>query len=130
MKWFMTFLILLPFLFGCAGRTVRQSELSAKGKIQEWDATPAGDDWLVTIWYDIHNTGTLELTGYSVHVTIDVEGNKTVLADCWGPAETVDDYISKKIGKPIAPGETKRRVIALEIPYKPMRTVIELEKFE
>jgi hypothetical protein len=130
MKQLLVLCSLLSLLLGCAGRTTRQPLLAANGKIQEWGAAPSGDEWTATVWYDVHNTGTQEITGFSVHITIDVEGSKTVIADCWGPSGTVDDYQSKKVSPPIPAGETERCVIVLVIPYKPMRVAIALEKFK
>jgi hypothetical protein len=130
MKWFIVCCILLVFLFGCTGKTIRLNEQSAKVGIHEWEMTPTNDAWIVAIWYDIENTGTLDITRCGIHVTIDVEGNKTVTADCWGPSKTADEYRAKKVGAPIPPGKTERCVIVLDIPYKPMRVAIELAEFK
>jgi hypothetical protein len=130
MKWFGVFLLLLLFVFGCTARSVRQTRFAANGKMQGWDVKPVGDDWVVTIWYDILNTGSLEIIKYNVHVTIDVEGSKTVIADCWGPSKTVDEYRAKKLSAPISPGNTERCVVVLDIPYKPMRVSIALAEFK
>jgi hypothetical protein len=130
MKWIVSLLMVTPFMFGCAGRATHHPQLDARGKMLDWKATPAEEDWIVTIWYDIRNTGTLEITKYSIHVVIDVEGSKTVMADCWGPSKTIDDYRKKIASGPISPEKTERCVIVLDIPYKPMRVAIKLEKFE
>ena len=130
MKWYILCLTLLVFLFGCTGKTIRLDEQSAKVGIHEWDKTPTKDAWIVIIWYDIENTGTLDITSFSIHVTIDVEGSKTVTSDCWGPSKTVENYRAKKAGAAIPPGKTERCVVVLDIPYKPMRVAIELEEFK
>lgn len=126
MKWLTVCLILPVLLIGCTGKSVRLTGRSAKVSIQEWDATPIEDAWTVVIWYDIENTGTLDIKGYGIHVAIDVEGSKTVTSECWGPSTTVDDYRAKKVSPPITPQETERCAIVLDIPYKPMRVGIEL----
>jgi hypothetical protein len=130
MRWIAMFFVVTPFIFGCAGRTTHQPQLAANVKVQEWNVTPAGDNWTITIWYDIRNTGIQVITGYSIHAVIDVEGSKTVIADCWGPSKTEDDYRNKKASGPISPEKTGRCVIVLDIPYKPMRVSIELEKLK
>lgn len=131
MRWIAAFLIcVVALLYGCTEKSIREPYQSAQTKIQEWDAAPHNDDWIVTVWYDLINTGTLEITGYSVRVTIDVEGSKEVIADCWGPSNTVEDYRLKKSGEPIPPGSTERCVIVLNIPYKPMRVSMEFAAFK
>jgi hypothetical protein len=114
------FIILIAILIaGCGATTsVKKDQveytptmkLDASFVIEHWNVSKINDEWNVTIFFEMANTGNVQIAYYEVYFSITCENGNTNLGEGWGPYESLEKGHEGEVGYPIFPGEKSRGV--------------------
>jgi hypothetical protein len=83
-------------------------KLDANFTIENWNATKIGDEWNVTIFFEMTNTGNIQIAYYEVYFTVTCEDSSMHSGEGWGPYESLEKGHEGKVGDPIFPGSSSR----------------------
>lgn len=105
------------FLIGCGGTTsVKKDQTAytptlrseATFKVEHWNKYKSEENWNVTIFFEMENTGNVQIGYYEVFFTVTCEDSSTYTGEGWGPYETLEKAYEGKVGNPVFPGNTSR----------------------
>ncbi len=108
------FIILFAlFLAGCRATTSVKKDQTvytptmrseATFTIEHWNTNESQENWSATIFFEMENTGNVQIAYYEVYFSVTCEDGSTCLGEGWGPYESLEKAHEGKVGDPIFPG--------------------------
>lgn len=104
------------FLVQCGVTTVRTDtpaytptrKMDASVDIQQWLVNALEGKWDVTIFFELTNTGNVQIAFYELYFDIVCEDGSTYTGDGWGPYSSIADAYEGKLADPVLPGGKSR----------------------
>lgn len=106
--------IIFCLLAGCSTgtTTVQQSvptrKMEAQFTVEQWFTNEVEGNWVVNVFFEMRNTGNVQIAYYEVYFDIICEDGSKYTGDGWGPSESLGQSYEGAIADPVYPGGTNR----------------------
>jgi hypothetical protein len=109
-------LCLVIFLVQCGVTTVRTDtpaytptrKMDASVIIHQWIPHEGNDEWGVTIFFELINTGNVQIAYYELYFDVVCEDGSTYEGEGWGPYAYIGNDDKVEVADPVLPGNKDR----------------------